>query len=220
MTSSKEYAVQPADGRGVRRRGVYEICKRLMDIFFSLFALPLALLLIIVCAILIKRESPGAVFFRQVRVGQGWRLFKVWKLRTMIPDAESLGAGLYTTRADPRFTRVGLVLRRLSLDEVPQVFNVIAGDMSLVGPRPLPFVVANENKQEFDSILVRKPGITGLAQVSGRNELSRSERIALDLRYVRARSLWLDLRILWQTVFVVATGAGQVNYQSRSRVER
>jgi lipopolysaccharide/colanic/teichoic acid biosynthesis glycosyltransferase len=194
--------------------------KRTFDLLFSFLVFPVVLPLLAICAILIKLDSAGSVFFRQERLGRNRVPFLVFKLRTMVPNAEKLGAGLYTVDNDPRFTRIGLFLRRFSLDELPQFFNVLMGSMSVVGPRPLPAVVADEYPKQFDVILKVKPGITGLSQVNGRNELSRSERIRLDMHYAENWSLWLDLRILLRTIQVVITGAGQVNYQGREDVER
>jgi lipopolysaccharide/colanic/teichoic acid biosynthesis glycosyltransferase len=197
-----------------------ERAKRAFDLGVCLLVLPVVLPLLAVCAIWIKLNSPGPVFFRQERLGRNKRPFRVVKLRTMVPNAEKLGAGLYTVENDPRFTRIGLLLRRFSLDELPQVFNVFVGSMSIVGPRPLPAVVVDEYPKQFDVILKVKPGLTGLSQVNGRNELSRSERLKLDMFYAESWSFSLDLQILLRTVQVVLTGAGQVNYQGREDVER
>jgi undecaprenyl phosphate N,N'-diacetylbacillosamine 1-phosphate transferase len=194
--------------------------KRVFDLVFAFLLLPGVLLILIVFSIIIKLDSKGPVFFRQERLGRNRRPFRVIKLRTMVENADKLGAGLYAEKNDPRFTRAGLVLRRFSLDEFPQIFNVIAGDMSFVGPRPLPAVIVNEYKEKFDIILKVKPGITGLAQVSGRNELSRGERLKIDMFYATHFSFSLDIQILIRTMGVTMTGMGQVNYQSRNDVER
>jgi undecaprenyl phosphate N,N'-diacetylbacillosamine 1-phosphate transferase len=194
--------------------------KRAFDLVASLLSLLVVLPILAVCGILIKLDSPGPVFFRQERLGRNGRPFRVWKFRTMVENAETLGAGLYAEENDPRYTRIGPSLRRFSLDELPQVLNVLEGSMSIVGPRPLPEVIVSSYPEEFQTILKVKPGITGLSQVSGRNELARSRRLELDMFYAENWSLWLDLQIMIKTVWVVATGAGQLNFQSREDVER
>ena len=154
------------------------------------------LFLVVALAILLDDGRP--VFFRQERVGRGGKRFRVFKFRTMVPDAES--KGLFTHENDPRITRVGRILRRWSLDELPQLLNVLLGQMSLVGPRPtLPYQTEKYTERQKRRLLVR-PGITGLAQVKGRNALSWPEKIELDLQYVDRMSLWLDLKIILMTV--------------------
>lgn len=194
--------------------------KRVFDVGMCLLCWPVVLLVLIIFGLLIKLESSEPIFFRQERLGRNRRRFRVVKLRTMVGDAEKIGAGLYTIKDDPRFTKVGLFLRRFSLDELPQIFNVLAGDMSIVGPRPLPAVIVDQYPEQFEVILRMKPGITGLSQIKGRNELPRSERLKLDMFYVDHWSLSLDLQILLKTIFVVFIGTGQVNYQGREDVER
>lgn len=194
--------------------------KRTIDLVLCLLTLPLVLPVLGLCGLLIKLDSRGPVFFRQERLGRHHEPFRVLKLRTMIEGAERMGAGFYAEQDDPRYTRLGLLLRRFSLDELPQVFNVLEGTMSIVGPRPLPAEIVEQYQAEYQVILKVRPGITGLSQVSGRNELPRSRRLQLDMYYAQNWSLSLDLHILWETMAVVATGAGQVNYQSREDVER
>ena len=156
-----------------------------------------------IVALAIRCDSRGPVFFRQERVGKDGRPFRVWKFRTMIVGAVQQGLGYNVRQGDPRITRVGQVLRNLGLDELPQLLNVLAGEMSLVGPRPtLPYQVAHYDALERRRLSVR-PGITSLAVVSGRNALPWRERIALDLWYIEHWSLGLDLRILARTLWVV-----------------
>jgi lipopolysaccharide/colanic/teichoic acid biosynthesis glycosyltransferase len=153
-------------------------------------------------------ESPGHPIYRQRRVGQDGRPFDVLKLRTMVPGAESLGAGLSVNENDPRITRVGALLRRWSLDELPNLLNVVRGEMTLVGPRPtLPVQVEQYDERQRGRLAV-KPGLTGWAQVNGRTSLPWSERIELDLWYIEHRSLRLDLEILARTAMMVLTGRG------------
>ena len=169
-------------------------------------------------AFIIRVGDGGPVFFRQTRVGQNGQRFRVWKFRTMVVDAEKQkemlatrneGNGvLFKIRRDPRITRAGWWLRRYSLDELPQLFNVLLGDMSLVGPRPaLPEETAQYGRHMLRRLVV-KPGITGLWQVSGRSDLSVEDSVRLDVRYVENWSLLLDLQILWKTGWAVASGSG------------
>lgn len=179
------------------------VLKRIMDIGAGIFLLILLspLLLIIMC--LVKLDSKGPVFFLQKRLGYQGKIFRIIKFRTMVENAESIGTGIFTHRDDPRVTRVGRVLRILSLDELPQLFNVLKGDMSFVGPRPpVPYhphkyeEYSDEQKLRF----TMPPGITGLAQVKGRNALSWEERIKYDVEYVRKFSFLFDLKILFLTI--------------------
>lgn len=178
---------------------------------FVLLAAPLYLFI----ALLIKLDSPGPIFYKQTRIGLHGRPFKVWKFRTMVTDAEKLqkeleasnemkDGVLFKIKNDPRITRVGSFLRRYSLDELPQLFNVLFGEMSLVGPRPLPLRdVENFSEHHFIRHEVL-PGITGLWQVSGRSDITDFEKvILLDVTYMESWSLWLDLQILLQTVMVI-----------------
>ncbi len=157
----------------------------------------------------VRLDSPGPAIFRQRRVGAFGRPFTCLKFRSMEDGAEGRGSGLRVMEGDARITRAGRVLRRLSLDELPQLLNVIRGDMSIVGPRPtVPGQVAHYDAEQRRRLLA-KPGITGMAQVRGRAAIPWSERIALDVRYVDEWSLALDLRILAETVRVVVRGDGQ-----------
>jgi lipopolysaccharide/colanic/teichoic acid biosynthesis glycosyltransferase len=159
-----------------------------------------------VAALAIRLEDGGPVFYRQRRVGLRGKEFNLLKLRTMEVGAESRGAGVAVNEGDPRITRVGRVLRRLSLDEVPQLWNVVRGDMSLIGPRPtLAYQVERYTSRQRRRLDV-KPGITGWAQVHGRARLPWDERIELDVWYVEHRSPWLDLKILARTPLALFAG--------------
>jgi lipopolysaccharide/colanic/teichoic acid biosynthesis glycosyltransferase len=174
----------------------------------SACALILASPLLLLAMLAIRLESRGPVIYRQRRVGRGGRPFDVLKLRTMVLGAEHLGAGLAVTENDPRITGVGAVLRRTSLDELPNLINVLRGEMSLVGPRPtLPHQVEQYDARQRGRLAVR-PGITGWAQVNGRTALPWDERIELDLWYIDHRSARLDARILWRTLLMVVGGHG------------
>lgn len=174
--------------------------KRLFDIAVSLVALLALSPLLLAVALAVASTSPGGAFYRQVRVGRGGRPFRMLKFRSMVADADRIG-GYSTARGDPRITRVGRFIRRTSIDELPQLLNVLGGSMSLVGPRP--DVPAQEElyaPEEWRERHRVRPGVTGLAQALARNAATHEERTALDLRYVREQSLWLDLKILWWTV--------------------
>jgi lipopolysaccharide/colanic/teichoic acid biosynthesis glycosyltransferase len=172
---------------------------RALDIAVAGAGLVVASPLLAVAAVAVKLEDGGPVFYRQVRVGKDGEDFELFKLRTMVVGAEALGAGYAVDRGDSRITRAGRVLRRLSLDELPQLWNVVRGDMSIIGPRPtLRYQVDQYDERQRHRLDVR-PGITGWAQIHGRARLSWAERIELDLWYVEHRSALVDLKILVRT---------------------
>jgi len=184
------------------------VIRRAIDIVVSAVALLLTAPLIVLAMLAIRLETPGPVLYTQRRAGRHGRPFDVIKLRTMVDGAEHMGAGLAIDADDPRVTRVGAFLRRTSLDELPNLLNVLRGQMSLIGPRPtLPVQVQQYNERQRGRLEI-KPGITGWAQVNGRASLPWSERIELDLYYIEHRSLALDLRILLRTVAMVLGGSG------------
>jgi lipopolysaccharide/colanic/teichoic acid biosynthesis glycosyltransferase len=156
----------------------------------------------------IRLESPGDPVYTQTRVGKDGQLFQIYKLRTMVRGAEFTGAGLAIPEGDNRITRIGAFLRRYSLDELPNLWNVLRGEMSIVGPRPTLAVQVEQYTPRQRGRLAVKPGITGWAQVNGRASLPWPERIELDLWYVEHRSLWLDLKILARTARMVVGGEG------------
>jgi lipopolysaccharide/colanic/teichoic acid biosynthesis glycosyltransferase len=182
--------------------------RRAIDIVGGLAALVVTAPAIASAALAIRLESSGHPIYRQRRAGKDGRPFDMLKLRTMVDGAEHIGAGLAINENDPRVTRVGAFLRRTSLDELPNLLNVVRGDMSFIGPRPtIPVQVAQYTERQRGRLQVR-PGITGWAQVNGRASLPWSERIELDLYYIEHRSLALDLRILWRTLTIVFGGSG------------
>jgi lipopolysaccharide/colanic/teichoic acid biosynthesis glycosyltransferase len=191
--------------------------KRAMDLLVCLLSAPLILALIAISAVIIKLDSPGPVFFHQWRTGRHGRRFCMHKFRTMISDAEARKAEYahlnelawpdFKIRDDPRITRVGRILRRLSLDELPQLLNVWNGEMSLVGPRPTSFT-PEAYRLWHTARLDVVPGITGLSQISGRSKLHFDQRVKLDLAYIEHASLWLDLSILLRTVVQMFVGHG------------
>jgi len=186
---------------------VRPVIRRAVDIVVSSAVLACAAPVMALAMVAIRLESPGAVIYRQRRAGLGGRPFDVLKLRTMVDGAERIGAGLAVDADDPRITRVGAFLRRTSLDELPNLVNVLRGEMSLIGPRPtLPVQVEQYTERQRGRLAIR-PGITGWAQVNGRASLPWAERIELDLYYIEHRSPALDLKILRRTVAMVLGGS-------------
>jgi len=199
----KKFACAHLAGSAVRKFRIQLWLKRAADVFLSSLSLTLIGLPFLAVAALIKIASPGSAFFRQERVGEGGRVFRIWKFRTMVEGAPEKGLRLNVSRDDSRITRVGKVLRMWGLDELPQLINVLWGEMSLVGPRPtLRYQVEQYDYFQLQRLLV-KPGITSLAVVSGRNLLSWKERIKLDVWYVTHWSVWLDVKIILKTFWVV-----------------
>ncbi len=182
------------------------IAKRALDVAGASVGLLVSAPFLAAAAAAVKLEDRGPVLYRQRRVGRDGGEFDLLKLRTMVVGAERLGAGYAVDEGDPRITRAGRVLRRLSIDELPQLWNVVRGDMSLVGPRPtLAYQVERYTDRQRRRLDVL-PGITGWAQIHGRASLPWDERIELDVWYVEHRSFWLDLRILARTPFALFTG--------------
>jgi exopolysaccharide biosynthesis polyprenyl glycosylphosphotransferase len=198
--------------------GGKHVIKRGFDILVSATALVLLAPVFLIIAVLVRRDSPGPVFFRQQRIGRNGEPFSMIKFRSMVDDAEARlaeladqddGNGvLFKLRADPRVTKIGRVLRTYSLDELPQLWNVLSGQMSLVGPRPSLPVEVEQYEQHVLRRLYLKPGLTGIWQVNGRSNLSWEESVRLDLYYVENWSLTGDLLILWRTVKVVLRPVG------------
>ena len=208
---------------GSAKEAGYEITKRYLDVIVSLALLIIALPVLGAIAAVIKTTSRGPVLFRSKRLGRGGREFWCYKFRTMVPDAERQLLSHpdlqrqffdgFKIKNDPRVTRPGAFLRKTSLDELPQLFNVLRGDMSLIGPRPM---LPPELDQRIDCygsshgdrLLSVKPGLGGIWQVSGRSDTSYAERIAMDMDYVARRSIWLDLKLMFLTAIVVIRRRG------------
>jgi lipopolysaccharide/colanic/teichoic acid biosynthesis glycosyltransferase len=185
-----------------------ETARRVFDVVVASAALAACSPLLLAAMAAIRLESPGSPIYRQRRVGRDGRPFDVLKLRTMVTGAEHMGRGLAVSEGDTRITRVGRVLRRASLDEIPNLVNVLRGEMSIIGPRPTVPVQVDRYTERQRGRLAVKPGITGWAQINGRVELSWDERIELDLWYIEHRSWRLDLRILWRTARMILGGEG------------
>ena len=193
---------------------LYSVTKRLIDIVGSLCGIILLSPLFLIVAILIKLEDPkGKVFFAQERNGRYPKTFKMYKFRSMVHNAEDLLKDLmdrneqtgpvFKINDDPRITKVGKVIRKTSIDELPQLFNVLKGDMSLVGPRPpIPHEVEQYNSYQMQRLAV-KPGLTCIWQVSGRNNIGFDEWVEMDIEYIKTRNLWLDIKLIFKTVGVL-----------------
>ena len=191
----------------------YFFIKRIIDLVFSILGLIFLSPLMLITAIAIKIESKGSIIFSQDRVGKDGKLFKMYKFRSMVENAEELkekllsknemSGPMFKMKEDPRITKVGKFIRKTSIDELPQLFNVIKGDMSLVGPRPnLPKEVTQFN--EYHKLKLKaKPGLTCYWQVMGRNSIGFEEWMELDIKYIRERSIWLDLKLIFRTFFVL-----------------
>jgi lipopolysaccharide/colanic/teichoic acid biosynthesis glycosyltransferase len=184
------------------------VSRRLFDVLVAALALALTAPLLLLAMVAIRLESRGSAIYRQRRIGKDGAPFDVLKLRTMVDGAEHIGAGLAVNQDDPRITRVGALLRRTSLDELPNLVNVLRGDMAVIGPRPTVPVQVQQYTERQRGRLALRPGITGWAQVNGRTSLPWDERIELDLWYIENRSWRLDLRILARTAAIVFGGRG------------
>ena len=192
-----------------RYKKEYQLIKRAFDLTICMIALPPLLLLMGVIALLIYMDDPGPVLFKQQRTGKGGKRFGIYKFRTMVTNAEELKVKYmhlneltwpdFKITNDPRVTKIGNILRKTSLDEIPQIFNVVKGEMSLVGPRPTSFDVSTYSLWHTERLEVT-PGITGLWQVKGRSDVDFDDRIALDVEYIENQSLMLDIKILFWTV--------------------
>ncbi|MDN6028193.1 MAG: sugar transferase [Lactobacillus sp.] len=192
---------------------VYPVIKRIFDFVLSLLSLVILSPVFAIIAILIKKEDGGPIFYNQLRVGKDERRFKMYKFRSMVVDADArkqelmakneIVGAMFKIKDDPRVTKVGRTIRRFSLDELPQLLNVIGGKMSLVGPRP-PLIeeVAKYTPYDKQRLLVT-PGCTGLWQATKRNEASFDEMVHLDITYINNRSLWFDLKIIFMTIKVM-----------------
>lgn len=188
--------------------------KRVIGFVIALVAIVILSPILLIVAIFIKIDSKGPVIFKQERLGVNGVPFKIWKFRSMCVGAEKQGSGVYSYKGDSRITKVGKIIRATSIDELPQLWNILKGDMALIGPRPAltyhpwPYEQYDEHQKHMFDV---RPGITGWAQVNGRKEVPWPERIELNVYYVNHVSLWFDLKILFMTVFKVVTNADNNN---------
>ncbi|MCG4571892.1 sugar transferase [Clostridium cochlearium] len=204
--------------KDIKKKKFQFAIKRLMDIILSFIGIVILSPIYLILIISIKIDSKGPAIFKQVRVGKDEKEFVIYKFRTMVVNAEKkksldinpedIGNFVFQSKEDNRITKVGKFLRKSSLDEIPQLFNVLIGNMSLVGPRPEIPDVTKYYPKEYAQRLLVTPGITGLAQVSGRGEIELKKTIYYDLTYIKNFSLWLDIKILFKTVFSVFKSEG------------
>lgn len=195
-------------------RGFYRAVKRFLDVTASFLGLVLLSPLLLAVSILIKIDSRGPVIFRQKRIGRNGKVFEIYKFRSMCVGAEKTGSGVYSGKGDARVTRIGKILRATSIDELPQLLNILKGEMSFVGPRP-PLTYHPWEYEEYTDFQKRmfevRPGITGWAQVNGRKDVEWHKRIELNVWYVDHMSLLLDIKIMFMTAFKVLTNADNEN---------
>ncbi|MGE5845082.1 MAG: sugar transferase [Ignavibacteria bacterium] len=183
--------------------------KRFTDILISIFTLLLTAPIIFAAAVVIKLDSRGPVIFSQLRSGYNGKKFKMYKLRGMVENALEIGPEL-TQENDPRITRVGKILRRTSIDELPQFVNVIKGDMSIIGPRPEVVSITNNYTPDQQKIFKFKPGITGYSQINGRQKLTPEQRVKMEINYYNRANFWSDLKIVFETFKVIESNHGNI----------
>lgn len=196
---------------GIVKGGViFDIYQRVLNILLSLIGLAIGIPLIIIFGIRIKIEDNGPITYKQERLGKGGKRFYIYKLRSMRTDAEKFGAQ-WAEKDDPRITKVGRFIRKTRIDEIPQLFNILKGDMSLIGPRPERPQFTEQFNREIPGFINRlavKPGLTGWAQVNGGYDMTPAEKLVEDIYYIKNRSVLLDFKIIFKTVAVVLTGDG------------
>ena len=200
----EDYSIKFKEKKG------YELFTQILDFLVALIGIIITLPVIIIVGILIKIEDHGPVFYKQERLGKGGKCFYVYKLRSMRMDAEKYGMQ-WAEKDDPRITKIGKFIRKTRIDELPQLMNILNGDMKLIGPRPeRPELTLQFDKETpgFINRLAVKPGLTGWAQVNGGYEISPQEKLELDVYYIQNRGLWMDIEIVLRTVQVVITGEG------------
>ncbi|MDR0890156.1 MAG: sugar transferase [Oscillospiraceae bacterium] len=195
---------------------MYFYVKRFLDIFFSTLAFLILSPIFLLVAVAIKVESPGPVLFWQERLGKNGKVFKICKFRSMVVGAEKMGSGVYSEKHDPRVFKVGRLIRMLSIDELPQLFCIIRGDMSIIGPRPPltyhPWTIDKYTDQQREMFAVL-PGVTGWTQVHGRKTVEWNTRIEMNVWYVKHISFWLDMKIFFMTIVKIFKTSDNVNYE-------
>lgn len=194
----------------VKGGAIFDLYQRILNILLSLIGLAIGIPLIIIFGIRIKIEDNGPITYKQERLGKGGKRFYIYKLRSMRTDAEKFGAQ-WAEKDDPRITKVGRFIRKTRIDEIPQLFNILKGDMSLIGPRPERPQFTEQFNREIPGFINRlavKPGLTGWAQVNGGYDMTPAEKLVEDIYYIKNRSILLDFKIIFKTVAVVLTGDG------------
>lgn len=205
----KEY-IEKIDYSIVRKGKIFDLYQRFFDILLSFIGLLIGVPIILIFGMLIKIEDRGPILYKQERLGKHGREFYVYKLRSMRTDAEKFGAQ-WAEKDDPRITKVGKFIRKTRIDEIPQLINILKGDMGIIGPRPERSVFTKEFEETFPNFVYRlaiKPGLTGWAQVNGGYEIGPGEKLEYDLYYIKNRSVMLDIKIVLMTAKVIFTGDG------------
>lgn len=205
----KQY-IDKIDYSIVNKGSLFDLYQRFFDILLSLIALIIGIPIILIFGILIKIEDNGPITYKQERLGKNGKMFYVYKLRSMRTDAEKYGAQ-WAEKDDPRITKVGKFIRKTRIDEIPQLWNILKGDMGIIGPRPERSIFTKEFEEKYTNFVYRlaiKPGLTGWAQVNGGYEMDPGEKLEYDLYYIKNRSFFLDVKIVFMTVKVVFTGEG------------
>lgn len=190
---------------------IYSIYKRMLDILASIIGLIIGIPLIVIFGLIVKMEDRGPIFYKQERLGKDLKVFYIYKIRSMRVDAEKIGGAQWAQKDDPRITKTGKFIRKTRIDEIPQLFNILKGDMSLIGPRPERPELTYKFEKEIPGFIKRlevKPGLTGLAQVNGGYEITPNEKLKWDLIYIKNRNIIMDIKIILKTVRVVFTGDG------------
>lgn len=201
---------------------MYKYLKRFFDFLIALIALIILFIPLLIVAIIIKLDSKGPIIFKQERLGKDGKVFKIWKFRSMCVGAEKQGSGVYSFKGDRRVTRMGQIIRATSIDELPQLINILKGDMALIGPRPAltyhpwPYEQYTDHQKHMFDVL---PGVTGWAQVNGRKEVPWPQRIELNVWYAQNISLRLDTKIFFMTIFKVATNANNENTSVTTKID-
>ena len=203
---------------------MYKKIKRGLDIIFSLLLLIIGGIYLLIVGLIIKIDSPGPAIFKQERLGLNGKVFNIYKFRSMCQGAEKKGTGVYSLKGDPRVTKVGRFIRATSIDELPQLINILKGEMSFIGPRPTltyhPWKLEEYTDEQMKRFKVR-PGVTGLAQVNGRKDIPWDERIIYDVNYVENLSFMLDLKILLKTIVKVFKMSDNVNtYETATKTNK
>ena len=189
----------------------YSIYQRVLDILASIIGLIIGIPLIAIFGMLVKMEDRGPIFYKQERLGKNLKIFYIYKIRSMRVDAEKVGGVQWAQKDDPRITKIGKFIRKTRIDEIPQLFNILKGDMSLIGPRPERPELTYKFEKEIPGFIKRlkvKPGLTGLAQVNGGYEITPNEKLKWDLIYIKNRNIIMDIKIILKTIRVVFTGDG------------
>lgn len=204
-----------------RNQKIQYLIKGIIDKVFAFLLIIILSPLFIIVSLSIKLDSKGPIIFKQQRLGRNGKPFTIYKFRTMVDNAEKMGSGIFTSKNDNRITRVGKILRKTSIDELPQLINILKGEMSFIGPRP-PLVHHPYRYEDYDETQILRfsilPGITGYAQAYARNSIKWPERIKMDVYYYRNFSLWFDLKIFIKTILTIITSKG--TYSDRNKTEK